>query len=104
MQAQTELFILLCKTEYIFSANSACFNPCVGPLPRIKTSFLLLSIFVDELIPTPKISLKISKITFLPVPPLGCEKLPLLSNPIPYSQYLYLSISAFLVKLTTPRV
>ena len=41
-------------------------------------------------------------ITFLPYPPLGCVKLPLESNPIPYPEYLYLSISAFFVNLTTP--
>ena len=51
---------------------------------------------MDELISTPKI------ITFLPVPLLGCQKNRCLSNPIPYPEYVYLSISAFLVKLTAP--
>ena len=37
---------------------------------------------------------------FLPYPPLGCEKLPL--DPIPYPEYLYLSLSAFFVNLTAP--
>ena len=32
----------------------------------------------------------------------GNEKLPLLSNPIPYPEYPYLPISAFLVKVTAP--
>ena len=78
-----------------FFADRVCFNLCVGPLPRIKLSFFLLSIFVDELISTPKI------ITFLPVTPLGWEKKPCLSNLIPYPEYLYCSISAgCLVKLT----
>ena len=45
---------------------------------------------------TPKI------ITFLPYPPLGCVKIPLESNPIPYLEYLRLSISAFFVNLTAP--
>ena len=40
--------------------------------------------------------------TFLSVPPLGCEKIPFLSNPISYPEYLNLSISAFSVKLTAP--
>ena len=41
-------------------------------------------------------------ITFLPNPVPENEKLPCLSNPIPYPEYLYLSISAFLVKVTPP--
>ena len=76
---------------------NVCSNPCVGPLPRIKISYFLLSIFADEQrLSTPKI------ITFLSVPPPGCQKNPCLSNVIPYPEYLYLSISAFLVKLTAP--
>ena len=83
--------------EYIFSADNECLpNPCVGHFPRIKISFFLLSILVDELISSSKI------ITFLLVPPLGCEKNPSLSNPIPYPKYLHLSMSAFLVNLTAP--
>ena len=35
--------------EYIFSADSVSSNTCVEPLPRIKISFFLLSIFLDEL-------------------------------------------------------
>ena len=50
----------------------------------------------EELTSTPKI------ITFWPDPPLGNEKLDLLSNPIPYPEYSYLSISAFLVKVAAP--
>ena len=70
-------------------------NPCVGPLPRTKMCFFLLSIFIDELISTSKI------ITFLPKS-LPNEKDVSLSNPIPYPEYPYLSISAFLVNLTDP--
>ena len=58
-------------------------------------SFFLLSIFYDELITTPKI------IKFLPVS-LPNEKDLSLSNPIPYPEHPYLSISAFLVNLTDP--
>ena len=42
------------------------------------------------------------KITFLPNSPLGCEKVPLESNPMPYPEYFYLSISEFFVNLTAP--
>ena len=41
-------------------------------------------------------------ITFLPVPPLGCEKNPCLPNPISCPEYLYFSILTFSVKLTAP--
>ena len=40
-------------------------------------------------------------VQFLPSP-LRKLNSPCLSNPIPYPEYLYLSISAFLVKLTGP--
>ena len=49
----------------------------------------------EELISSPKI------IQFLPNP-IPTENFPFLSNPIPYPEYLYLSISTFLVKLTAP--
>ena len=58
-------------------------------------SFFLLSSFADELISTPK------TITFLPIS-LPIEKDVSLSNPIPYPEYPYLSISEFLVSLTDP--
>ena len=57
--------------------------------------FFLLSIFDDEIISTPKI------ITFLRVS-LPNEKVVSVSNPISYPEYLYLSMSAFLVNLTDP--
>ena len=65
-------------------------------LPRTKILLLLL-LACEEL---PKSSPKI--ITFLPYPPRECEKLPLESNPIPYPEYFYFSISAFFVNLTAP--
>ena len=39
-------------------------------------------------------------ITFLPSLWLGCENLPLESNPIPYPEYFYLPTSAFFINLT----
>ena len=81
--------------EYIFSVVNECSpNLCVGPFPRIKMYFFLLSIFVDEVISTQKI------LTIFPVLPSGCEKNPLPSNSIPYPAYLYLSISVFFVNVT----
>ena len=72
-------------------------NPCIGPLPRIKMSFFLLSTSTDELISAPNI------ITFLPnLVPSDNEKLLCASNPVPLSEYLYLSKSTFLVNLTAP--
>ena len=56
----------------------------------------LLSIWTDELISTPKIIALLAKL------PVGCVKIPLPSNPIPYPEYLYISTSAFLVILTAP--
>ena len=44
---------------------------------------------MEELISTPKI------ITLLPNLPPEIEKISCLSNPSPYPEYLYLSISAF---------
>ena len=93
----TELFIALCRINRIyFFCVHVCSNPCVGSLPKIKTYFLLLSIFVNELISTEKI------IKFLPNSVPGNEKLLCLSNPIRYLEYLYLSVLAFLGKLTAP--
>ena len=40
--------------------------------------------------------------TFLSFSPPGCEKLPLESNPIPYPEYLHVSISEFFVNLIAP--
>ena len=60
----------------------------------------MLFVLLLKCVELPKSAPKI--ITFLPYPPLGCEKLPLESNPIPYPEYLYLSISAFFDNLTAP--
>ena len=79
MQGQTNFFGFFVKLiEYIFSAFSVCSNPCLGHFPRIKISFLLLSIFVDGLISTPKI-ITFNKSLLVP----GYKKLPCLSNLIP---------------------
>ena len=59
-------------------------------------SFSLLSTCAEELTSTPKI------IVFLPNP-LATENVPRPPNPIPYPEYLHLSISAFLTNLTTPK-
>ena len=49
---------LLCSLKLIennFFAVTACSNLCVGPLPRIKIYFFLISVYGDELISTPKL-------------------------------------------------
>ena len=71
-------------------------NPCVNPSPRTRILLLLLLACTELLMSAPKIT------TFLPNSPLGCEKVPLELNPIPYLEYLYLSISSFFVNLTAP--
>ena len=40
MQTETELLLYSVKLiQHISSALSACYNPCVGPLPKIKAFF-----------------------------------------------------------------
>ena len=56
-------------------------------------SVFLISICGDELRATPKI------ITFLSIPLSPTEKNPL-SNSIPYTEYLYVLMSEFLVNVT----
>ena len=56
----------------------------MNSLRRTKIPLVLLRACEELLKPAPKI------ITFLPYPPLACEKLPLESNPKPYLEYLYL--------------
>ena len=51
-------------------------NHCVGPKPKIKISFLLLSICTDEVISTSKI------MTVLPMLPSGNECSDSESNPL----------------------
>ena len=78
MQAETIFYIIFSKIHLMQLVPS---NPCVGPLPRIKISFFLLSTCTEELISTPKI------IQFLPNP-LPNENSAYLSNPVPYPEYL----------------
>ena len=73
------------------------FIPCMKALPNTNTLFTLLLACTELLKSAPKI------ITFVPFPPLGCEKLPLESNPIPYPQYLYLSTSDFFILIASNR-
>ena len=64
--------------EYWASAVSiVSSNACVGPLTRIKISFLLLLICIDELISTPKLMI------FLPTLPSGDGNSERESNLIP---------------------
>ena len=49
MKAETNFFIIFGKIEFFFCSQCQCSNPCIGPLPKIKTSFFLLSISGDEL-------------------------------------------------------
>ena len=73
------------------------FIPCTkASLPNTNTLFTLLLACTELLKLTSKI------ITFVPFPPLGCGKLPLESNPIPYPEYLYLSTSGFFFILIAP--
>ena len=73
---------------YIFAVltNKKCLAPavnvvssdyCVEPIPRMKISFLLLSICTDELMSTPKI------MTFSPTLPSGNENSERESNTVP---------------------
>ena len=88
----------MCKVNRYFASvvNVVTSNPCAGPLPRIKISFLLLSIWADELISTPRM------ITFLSTLPSGKEYSPQESNLMPWPVYLYLSRCVFLVSFTDP--
>ena len=84
--------------EYIFSAvNIVPSNPCVGPAPNIKIYFFLLSTCTEKLMSASNI------ITSQTNPPKKKKKVSFPSNPIPYPEYLYLLIQAFLVNLTVPR-
>ena len=70
-------------------------NSYVGLSPRNRISFFLLSTFTERLISTPKVIQFLSNT-------LPTENPSFLSNTIPYAEYLYLSISLFLFKLTAP--
>ena len=70
--------------EYFFSTvNVVPSNPCVGPSPKTKL-FFLLATCTEELIST-------LKIIQFPSNLLPTEKVPFLSNPIPYPEYFYSS-------------
>ena len=72
------------------------FIPCMKLLPNTNTLFTLLLACTELLKSPPKV------VTFLPSFPLGCEKILLESNPIPYPGYLYLSTSEFFINLIAP--
>ena len=72
------------------------FTHCMKYFLNPNTLFTLLLVCTELLKSAPNIK------TFLPSPPLGCEKLPFQSNPIPYPEYLYLSKSEFFVNLIAP--
>ena len=84
---------LLCNLEKLieysdFAVKVVLSNRCAGPLPRIKLSLFLLSIIIDELIPTPKI------MAFLHQSEFGIEKNERESKPIQYPKEEYFSGSA----------
>ena len=92
MQIQTLFFDLEKFIEYSVSAVILVSSyPCLGPLPRTKISFFLLSICSDELLSAQKI------ITFLPQSKFGSEKSERESNPIPCPDEEHLSRSPFLI-------
>ena len=68
-------------------------NHCVNPSPRTTILLVLLLACTELLISAPKTT------TFLPISPLGCEKVPFKSNPVPYPEY---SISSVFVRVTAP--
>ena len=69
------------------------FIPCTNYLPR-RRILCFLSLACEELL---KSAPKIIQLLPTPLSKLNC---PCLSNPMPVPEYLYWSISAFLVKLT----
>ena len=91
-------FIVTVKlVEYFFSAvNVISSNLYARPSSRIKISFFLLLTCTEELIYTPQI-IKLHSNSAA-----ENEKVPYLSIPIPYPEYLYSSISESLVNLTVP--
>ena len=97
MQTQTELFILLCKINRIHFFCTQCmfYSLCWTFTQNQNISFPVINLF-GELMSTPKY------ITFRPNQMAGNERLPFLLIPVPYPEYLYLSISAFLIKVTAP--
>ena len=82
--------------EYFFFWSQCCiiYSLC-ETFKKNENSFLFLSRCTEELISTPKI------IRFLPNV-LATGDVPRMSNPMPYQEYLYLSISASLTNLNAP--
>ena len=87
---------MLCKICWILLAAVSIvpYNVSVGPSPIIKASFFLLSTGKEDFISAPKI------MAFLPEPSVWNEKVPFISDPIPYPDCLHLSISAVFTNLT----
>ena len=87
---------MLCKICRILLAavSIVSYNLSVGPSPIIKASFFLLSAGKKDFISAPKIMI------FLPEPSVWNEKVPFISNPIPYPDCLYLPMSAVFTNLT----
>ena len=54
--SKLSFFVTVKLIEYIFSAVKVCSNPCVGPFLRTNMSFLLLLMWIEKLIFTPKIN------------------------------------------------
>ena len=101
MQRETELFIIFSEIGFIQSFCINCFTSY--SLYKIFTKdknitffFNITLLAYEELL---KSALKIMQ--FLPslLPKLNSRPL---SNPMPYPEYLYLSMSALLFKLTAP--
>ena len=61
--------------EYLLFVFAASSNPCVGPSPRTKIYFFLLSVCVGELLSRPK------TMTFLPIPKFKIKFLVSLTAP-----------------------
>ena len=86
----------LTNKQLFAAVNVVSSDPCVGHSPKIKIYFFLFSTYTGELISTQK------SFTFLPIP-LATEKDLRLPNPIPYPEYLCLSISKFFTNLSAPK-
>ena len=70
-------------------------NTYVRPLSRINI-FLLLSTCTDEVLSAPNIITAFANQLFYN------EKAPRTSNEIPHTEYKFVSVSSFLVNLTSP--
>ena len=93
---KTSFFLFSVKLiEYIFSAVSVWSNTYVGPLPRIKIFFFyyqypeMNSYLLQRLLHFHQLHCLLKKNIFL-------------SDPMPYPEYLYLSISTFFLNVIAP--